>query len=112
MHRALLSLLTFGMLALTTTSAVLAQADSTINMVGVAFDQTEVDISAGQTVLWNNPSGLVHTVTADDSSFDSGDIPSSGTYSRTFDAPGTYAYYCQYHGDVGGVGMAGVIVVQ
>ncbi len=112
MRTTLVSLLTFAVMVLGTTPSVSAQADATINMTRDAFDQTEVHISAGQTVAWNNPNDLVHTVTADDSSFDSGDVAPRASYSRTFDTPGTYAYYCQYHGDVGGVGMAGVIVVE
>jgi plastocyanin len=59
-----------------------------------------------------NASSMVHTVTADDGTFDSGDIAIGTPYSREFDDPGTYSFYCQYHGDVGGVGMSGVIVVQ
>jgi plastocyanin len=91
---------------------VFAQADATINMNSDTFDQPQVQIAAGQTVVWNNPSARVHTVTADGGSFDSGDVASGGQFSMEFDTPGTYAYYCQYHGDVGGVGMSGVIVVQ
>src|SRR5689334_1092583 len=112
MRRALLSLLTSGVLTLGSSLVASAQADSTINLTRDAFDQPEVHISAGQTVVWNNPSERVHTVTADDTSFDSGDLAPGAAYSRSFDTPGTYAYYCQYHGDVGGVGMAGVIVVE
>jgi plastocyanin len=92
--------------------AAAAQPAPTINMNSDSFDQTQVQIAAGQTVVWKNGNGLVHTVTADDSSFDSGDIPFGGTFSQEFDTPGTYPYYCTYHGDVGGVGMSGVIVVQ
>ena len=99
-------------MALSSASSASAQAATTINMNATTFDQPQLQIAAGSTVMWNNPSGLVHTVTADDSSFDSGDVPNSGQFSMEFDTPGTYAYHCTYHGDVGGVGMSGVIVVQ
>jgi len=92
--------------------AASAQPAATVHMNSDSFDQTQVQIAAGQTVVWMNGNGLVHSVTADDSSFDSGDVAFGGTFSQEFDTPGTYPYYCQYHGDVGGVGMAGVIVVQ
>jgi MYXO-CTERM domain-containing protein len=36
----------------------------------------------------------------------------SGTFSHTFNAPGAYAYYCQFHGLPGGEGMTGTIIVQ
>jgi plastocyanin len=89
-----------------------AQAAATINMTDDAFDQTEVHIAAGQTVQWNNGNVKVHTVTADDGSFDSGDLPTGSQFSMEFDAPGTYPYYCNYHGGPGGDGMSGVIVVE
>jgi plastocyanin len=62
--------------------------------------------------VWNNANANTHTVTADDDSFDSGDIATGQQFSQEFDTPGTYPYFCQYHGDVGGVGMSGVIVVH
>ncbi len=92
--------------------ATSAQPAVTINMTRDAFDQTEVDIPAGSSVVWTNGNALTHTVTADDGSFDSGDVPSGKQFSMEFDTPGTYPYYCSYHGDVGGVGMSGVIVVN
>jgi len=76
------------------------------------FDQTEVHIAPGQTVVWNNPDIPTHTVTADDTSFDSGDVTPGTQFSMEFDTPGTYPYYCQYHGGPGGDGMSGVIVVD
>lgn len=46
-----------------------------------------------------------HTVTSKDGRWDSGDIPDGGSYSATFQHPGTY-YYCRHH-----KGMEGTIVV-
>jgi plastocyanin len=37
------------------------------------------------------------------------DVPE--TYELTFDTPGEYTYYCAYHGNATGEGMAGTIVV-
>ena len=47
-----------------------------------------------------------HTVTDRGGKFDSGDIAPGGTYSVTFQTPGTYRYYCKHH-----QGMEGTIVV-
>src|SRR5690349_7178068 len=104
MRKVFLTAVTLALLTLGAAPAAFAQADATINMTRDAYDQPQVTISAGRTVLWNNPTTLVHTVTADDNSFDSADIAAGGQFSMEFDTPGTYAYYCQYHGDVGGVG--------
>ncbi len=87
-------------------------AGNTINMNSETFDRTEVHIAPGQTVIWNNPNSDTHTVTADDGSFDSGDVATGDQYTMEFDTPGTYPYFCQYHGGPGGDGMSGVIVVD
>lgn len=62
-----------------------------------------LDVVAGETVRWTNESARVHTVTADDESFDSGRMPVGGVFSRRFDAAGTFAYHCVLHPFVRGV---------
>ena len=109
MRRSFLLVIFLGLLTVSTASA---QPATTINMTDDSFTQTQVQIAAGQTVVWMKSSSMVHTVTADDGTFDSGDIATGAPYSQEFDSPGSYPYFCQYHGDVGGVGMSGVIVVQ
>src|SRR5205823_1727183 len=37
---------------------------------------------------------------------------STGTFSHTFQTPGTYPYYCQVHSFPGGTAMNGAVVVQ
>jgi plastocyanin len=84
-----------------------------VSLVNFAFQPTPLTIAVGTTVVWTNTTtSTVHTVTADDNSFNSGDLDAGKTFSFTFNAPGTYAYYCQIHGAPGGVGMAGKIVVN
>ena len=51
----------------------------------------------GDTVVWRNGDSTNHTVTANDASFDSGYIPSGGTFSLTFSKVGVYAYHCTIH---------------
>jgi plastocyanin len=71
-------------------------------------------ITAGDTVLWTWSGSASHSVTADDASFDdpAGSAKVSGTFSHTFNTPGSYAYHCRIHGAQGGLGMAGTVVVQ
>ena len=71
-------------------------------------------ITAGDTVMWNWIGSALHSVTADDASFDApaGSQQISGTFSHTFGTAGSFAYYCRVHGDTAGVGMSGTIVVQ
>lgn len=75
------------------------------------FMPTTVEATVGATITWSNDGHSAHTVTADDASFDSGVLNSGDTFTMTFDAPGTYAYYCDFHGGPGGQGMSGTIVV-
>jgi plastocyanin len=93
-------------------SAFAQGSDNTITMNSFSFDRTEVHVAPGQMALWNNPSDQTHTVTADDASFDSGDLASGSQFTMGFDTPGRYPYFCQYHGGPGGDGMSGVIVVD
>ena len=76
------------------------------------FIPSQLTIPVGTTVIWVNDESAKHTATADDNQFDSGDQDIGVSYSHTFTEPGTYRYFCRYHGDVGGVGMAGTIVVE
>jgi plastocyanin len=75
------------------------------------FDAEAVHVPVGTTVEWSNDGREPHTVTADDGSFDSGNLDGGQVFSRTFGEPGAYAYYCRYHGSAGGLGMSGVILV-
>lgn len=77
-----------------------------------AFMPYELHIQPGTTVVWVNEEHAKHTATDDDGLFDSGDQPMGNSYSFTFTEPGTYTYYCRYHGDKGLLGMAGIIVVE
>ena len=75
------------------------------------FLPSAMTIPAGTTVIWVNDERPKHTATADDGLFDSGDQGLGDDFAYTFAEPGSYPYFCRYHGDVGGVGMAGTIEV-
>ncbi len=78
----------------------------------LTFSPQTVTIQAGDTVLWTNGGGT-HNVQADDNSFTSGPADSEPwTFSRTFNTPGTYGYYCTLHGAPGNLGMAGRVIVE
>ncbi len=68
-----------------------------IDLLDSAFATTAVTIEVGSTVVWANRDAHLHTVTADDDSWDSGPIDVAGDYRRTFDEPGTFTYHCSYH---------------
>ncbi|HEX7091288.1 MAG TPA: cupredoxin family copper-binding protein [Longimicrobiales bacterium] len=63
----------------------------------LSFAPAHIEVAAGTTVEWFNDDQLVHTVKADDGSWDSGDIAPGGSWRHTFDRPGTYTYTCTPH---------------
>lgn len=82
----------------TTASCANSGAAVTVRAVGTtAFSPDSVSITAGESVCWENTTGVNHTVTADDgTSFDSA-LPNGGTYIHVFSAAGTSAYHCTIH---------------
>ena len=85
---------------------------------------TEVSIKKGQIVVWKNTSDLIHTVTCDPgkavkdenvslpesaSPFDSGRLDPQEAFSKQFNVPGTYIYFCIPHEMLG---MVGKIIVE
>ncbi|MGB0385402.1 MAG: cupredoxin domain-containing protein [Ardenticatenaceae bacterium] len=83
-----------------------------ISALDFEFAPQAVTITAGHTVTWTNDGNAPHTVTGSDDSWDSGTMSSGDTYSFTFNEPGTYQYYCRFHGTADGSGMAAVITVE
>jgi len=63
----------------------------------MAFGPKRLEIAAGTTVTWTNNDPLVHTVTADNGSWDSGAIEPGKRWSHTFTQPGEYAFHCTPH---------------
>lgn len=57
----------------------------------------KVVLGVNSTVTWVNQDREVHTVTATDGSFDSGDLVPSANFTYTLTRQGTYTYFCLYH---------------
>ena len=69
------------------------------------FTPAAIQVPAGTEVTWTFKDGFVpHDVAADD--FTSGEPRRKGTFTHTFDRPGTYPYRCTVHD-----GMTGRVVV-
>lgn len=78
-----------------------------VKVKNFAFSPKEVTIKAGDMVAWTSEDGVAHTVTADDGSFDSGDIVKGDPpFEQRFDAVGEVRYHCDHHG-----GMKGKVIV-
>jgi len=77
----------------------------TFSFLGCKKDASgiEQDQPIKATVAWVNKDNTVHTVTANDGTFDSGDLLPGGAFSYTFNTRGDYFYYCKYHSEMVGV---------
>jgi len=73
----------------------------------MTFNPKRLEIAPGTIVRWTNNDQLVHSVTADDGSWDSGPIEPGKTWTHTFTQPGEYAFHCTPHPF-----MKGVVVVR
>ena len=74
--------------------------EAAVDIVDFAFEPATLEIPVGTTVTWTNQGQAPHTATAEDGSFDSGPLDPGGTFSHTFEEPGTYAYFCGIHPDM------------
>ena len=73
-------------------------ADQAVAIGGFAFSPASVTVSVGDTVTWTNSDAQTHTATADDASWNSGNIAGGGgTKSVTFTTAGTFPYHCAIH---------------
>ncbi len=103
------------LLALTTALALAitfagpaAALDEDISIDAEGFSHASVTILVGETVTWtNNDAGVTHSVTAEDGTFDSGDLAPGETFAHTFTEAGTYAYSSSGNGE-----FEGVVVVE
>lgn len=62
------------------------------------YDPSPASAKVGDTVewIWQDDSSS-HTVTADDSSYDSGTLSKGQTFTHKFTAAGTYKFHCSLH---------------
>jgi plastocyanin len=76
------------------------------------FSNNDATITQGEMVTFSNVSGS-HNVHFDDGSVDTPASPStsSWSFSHRFDQVGDFRYFCEQHGDAGGVGMSGIVHV-
>ena len=68
-----------------------------VSIVNFTYQPEQVEIDPGEEVTWTNFDESVHSVTADDRSFDSGNLATGQSYALRFDVPGTYRYHCEPH---------------
>jgi LPXTG-motif cell wall-anchored protein len=76
---------------------VVAAANGAVTITDFEFTPTTVNVNVGDSVTWLNRGPTVHTATASDGSFDSGNMSRGKSYSHKFTKAGTYNYICTPH---------------
>jgi len=72
-------------------------ANAIVRIEDFSFQPDFVSVESETTVVWINDDSAPHTITADDSSFDSGSIGKGSEFKHTFHQPGNYSYHCAIH---------------
>lgn len=82
---------------------------SAANTTSVYYSPPTITVVIGvnNTVTWVNNDIAPHTVTADDGSFNSGNLNAGESWTHVFTTRGTYSYHCNYH-----PWMHGTIIVK
>jgi plastocyanin len=76
---------------------------ATVTLIDESYQPPALEVAVGATVTWENIDGDDdHTVTSTDGAFDSGVFASGSDFEHTFDAPGTYPYFCVIHPEMEG----------
>jgi plastocyanin len=84
-----------------------AGSGTAVEIKGFAFGPDTLNVKQGSSVTFTNDDSAPHTATADDNSFDTGNLNQGDSKTVSFSAPGTIAYTCAIHPF-----MHGTIVVQ
>lgn len=90
-----------------TTGNVIPSNPNTVEVKNFSFSPSALTVKKGTTVTFTNSDSASHTVTADDGSFDTGNISSGASQTITFSKAGTFTYHCSVHPT-----MKGTIIVQ
>ena len=88
-------------------SAAASAGGHSVVIQNFVYTPGRIVVTAGTPITVTNADGTKHTLTADNGSFDTGDLAGGGHGSVTIAAPGKYAYHCAIHNY-----MTGTIEVQ
>jgi len=75
------------------------------------FKPADLEVTAGTKVTWKNGGKILHNVTAVKGKFGTKALTKGSTYAYKFKKPGTYDYYCSFHGSPTGGQHATITVV-
>ncbi|MFF1355417.1 cupredoxin family copper-binding protein [Streptomyces sp. NPDC058297] len=74
-----------------------------VTIKGFAFHPAKLEVSPGTKITVTNEDSATHTLTADDKSFDTGDLAQGKSATITAPSkPGSYSYICTIHPNMKG----------
>ena len=85
---------------------------NTITINNFAFTPRTMTVKTGSIVRWENKDSIPHRIIfidkdGQDTPVDSSVLSSTQSWSKKFDQPGTYPYYCKIHPE-----MTGTVIVE
>lgn len=89
----------------------------TVEMYDNRFQYTEIRVPVGGEVAWLGAGRNPHNAVAADGSWSTEDVFGSleqlegDVAVMTYDQPGEFVFFCTFHGNAEGEGMAGVLIV-
>jgi plastocyanin len=92
--------------------------DVVVHMFDNRYEYTDIHIPVGGTVTFVGGGRNPHNAVAADGSWSTEEAFGSPEQLEgdeavvAFDTPGTYAFYCTFHGNADGAGMAGTVTVE
>ncbi len=88
-----------GSLAIAFAVRPVQAADAKVRIDNFTFTPQALTVPSGTTVTWTNTDDIPHTITsaAQPLVFRSKVLDTDDSYTRIFDTPGTYAYFCSLH---------------
>ena len=80
-------------------------AEHVVVIKNFAFDPPELNVAAGDTVIFVNEDGAPHTATAEEKTFNTGTLKQG--QAKEIEMPaGTHEYFCRFHRKMTGVIIA------
>ena len=74
-----------------------ARADDTVKIDNFTFSPATLTVQAGSKVTWVNEDDIPHVVAATNRSFKSKALDTDQAFTRVFDEPGSFEYFCSLH---------------
>jgi plastocyanin len=89
-----------------TTRTVRIEGDAYLPGGSAAFAPSEINVTLGTTVMWQNSDQTQHTVSSDSGVWSS-TVAALSSFSRQFTTAGTFQYHCSIH-----PAMTGTVTVE